>query len=140
MTSAFVVAVSISPVRRSARYHAPQSQPNTMSASSTERSSSKSASAPMATSTSFVTHDSNSTKSVSVCSRAALTFSSMLVLTSASGVTASGSDGTKTLSAAKAERARNATIKIATPNFMRVFYHNSSPQRLPSARKSSTAK
>ena len=50
------------------------------------------------------------------------------------------SDGTTTLAPAKAERARNATIKIATPNFMRVFYHNSSPQRLPSARKSSTAK
>ena len=37
-----------------------------------------------------------STESVSVCSRAALTFSAMLVLTSASGLTASGSDGTTT--------------------------------------------
>ena len=56
-------------------------------------------------------------RSLKLNRRAASTFSAMLVLTSASGVTASGSDGTTTLAPAEAERARNAKI-TATANFI----------------------
>ena len=41
----------------------------------------------------------------------------------------SSNDGTTTRAPAKAEKARNAAIKIAAPNFMRVFYHKSPPQK-----------
>ena len=58
-----------------------------------------------------------------------LLLTTTFVDTSVSAKRLGGSVKTSTLSADKAERARNAAIKIAAPNFMRVFYHKSPSSR-----------
>ena len=104
--------------RLSRQNHSPQSQPTQSSPSSTPSTSSSSASRPNTTSTLLFTAASRSIVSVHLLSVAAPVENTTFVSTSASGRTASGSDDTTTLAPAKAERARNATIKIAAPNFM----------------------